>query len=239
MQQFCNIAPAAFRGEADHRIANNLAMLAGLIRLQAGAVVRGKLPLTRVEVAKLLAELGTKVDTVANLHRALAITGTGRIKIAGYLRELCETIAALSPAARTSVLTACDQDMEGVQALPLGFIVAEMITNALKHAHPTGIPVLLNVTCKEVGHTICIEVSDDGVGFPEGFDPASDGGLGLRLMRSLAQQIAAELSFTSGPLGTTCRLVIRPQLAIDASFLNERALLPPRETPGSHQHSGS
>src|SRR5215210_5222561 len=218
MQDFCNTVPAALKGEADHRTANNLAMLAGLIRLHATEAGRRKLPLSPAEVSKFLAELGAKVETVAKLHRALANAGSGRIKIASYVRELCETVASLSAAARISVSTACEQEIEAAQALPVGFIVAEMIANALKYAHPTGIPVVLEVTCKDADDTsTCIEVSDDGVGFPERFDPASDGGLGFKLMRSLAQQIGAELDFTTSPLGITCRLVLRPELEVNAS----------------------
>ena len=233
MLEFCNTVPAAVKGEADHRIGNNLAMLASLIRLHAREVARREWPLTPAEVASLLQELGAKVETVARLHRALAIAGTERIPIASYIRELCDTVASLSPLARTSVSTVCKQQVEGARALPVGFIVAEMMANAIKYAHPTGIPVLLNVTCTQAADTsICIEVSDDGIGLPEGFEPSSDGGLGFRLMRALAQQIGAELDFTSSPLGTTCRLVLRPELELNtsASLLHDR-------TPHAHQEA--
>jgi len=112
-----------------------------------------------------------------------------------------------------SVTYNCDQDIEASRALAVGFIIAEMMTNALKYAHPTGLPVLLHLSCTSADdRSICIEVSDDGVGLPERFDPAKDGGRGFRLMRSLARQLGAELDFTSSPLGTTCRLVLRRQL---------------------------
>src|SRR4051794_28539294 len=226
MLAFCNTVPAALKGEADHRIANNLAMLASLIRLHAREVARRERPLPPAEVARLLQELCAKVETVARLHRALALAGTDRIPIATYVRELCDTVASLSPSTKTSVSTACEQDVAGTRALPVGFIVAEMMANALKYAHPTGIPVLLNVTCTQADDAaVCIEVTDDGVGLPERFDPSSDGGLGFRLMRSLAQQIGAELNFTSSPLGTTCRLVLRPELEMTAStvVVNDRS----------------
>src|SRR3954447_8682487 len=127
MLEFCNTVPAALKGEADHRIGNNLAMLASLIRLHAREVARREWPLTPVEVANLLQELGAKVETVARLHRALAIGGTDRISIASYVRELCDTVASLSPSAQTSVSTACEQDVAGARALAAGFIVTEMM----------------------------------------------------------------------------------------------------------------
>src|SRR5947209_14519909 len=218
MREFCKTVPDALKGEADHRIANNLTMLASLIRLHAREVARRERPLPPAEVASLLQELCAKVETVARLHRALALAGTDRIPIAAYVRELCDTAASLSPSARTSVSTACEQDLAGARALPVGFIVAEMMANAIKYAHPTGIAVLLTVTCREADDaSICIEVSDDGIGLPEGFEPSSDGGLGFKLMRALAQQIGAELNFTSNPLGTTCRLLLAPEPQLNAS----------------------
>jgi len=235
MREFCNSISTALNGEADHRIANNLAMLASLIRLHASEVARRERTLAPAEVASLLKELGAKVETVASLHRALAIAGTDRVPIATYIRGLCGTVASLSPAARTSVSTACEQDVAGARALPVGLIVAEMMANAVKYAHPTGIPVLLNVTCGQAeDNSICIEVSDDGIGLPERFDPSTDGGLGFTLMRSLAQQARAELDFTSSPLGTTCRLVLRaePELIAAASLLHDRRPHTLQETLG-------
>ncbi|HXQ78054.1 MAG TPA: sensor histidine kinase [Gemmatimonadaceae bacterium] len=233
MLEFCNTVPAALKGEADHRIANNLAMLASLIRLHAREVARRERSLSPAEVARLLHELCAKVETVARLHRALALAGTDRVPIATYVRELCDTVASLSPSTQTSVSTACEQHVAGARALPVGFIVAEMMANAIKYAHPTGIPVLLNVTCTQAGDTsICIEVSDDGIGLPERFDPSTDGGLGFKLMRALAQQVGGELDFTSSPLGTTCRLVLPPEPDLNASV----SLLHDR-TPRTHQEA--
>jgi len=49
-------------------------------------------------------------------------------------------------------------------------------------------------------------VSDDGVGLPEGFDPEKSGGLGFRVMRSLAAEIGGALQIQSTPLGATLRV---------------------------------
>jgi two-component sensor histidine kinase len=233
MHEFCNTVPAALNAEADHRIANNLTMLTGLIRLQAAEARRGKSPLTPAEVSKLLEELAARVETVAKLHRMLAVAGKRGVKIGHYVREICETVTSLSAAARTSVSATydCDHDMEAARALPAGFIIAEMMTNALKYAHPTGIPVRLHVSCTQTDDaSICIGVADDGVGLPERFNPSTDGGLGFRVMRSLAQQIGAELNFTTGPLGTTCRLILKPQIEDSASFMNQQSPTPHQQT---------
>jgi two-component sensor histidine kinase len=53
---------------------------------------------------------------------------------------------------------------------------------------------------------LVLRISDDGVGLPEGFDAEKDGGLGFRVMRSLAAEIGGELQIQSTHLGLTFRL---------------------------------
>jgi len=55
-----------------------------------------------------------------------------------------------------------------------------------------------------------VEVSDDGVGLPESFDPATDGGLGFQLMRALAAGLDAELEFEHNSLGV-CARILKPR----------------------------
>src|SRR5436305_14908539 len=97
MREFCKTVPAALKGEADHRIANNLAMLASPIRLHAREVARRERPLPPAEVARLLQELCAKVPTVARLQRALALAGTDRMPIPTCVREPTDPVARPSP----------------------------------------------------------------------------------------------------------------------------------------------
>jgi two-component sensor histidine kinase len=55
-----------------------------------------------------------------------------------------------------------------------------------------------------------IEVADDGVGLPEGFDPAASSGAGLRVMRALAEQIGGRLDLDQSEIGLRVRLEIPP-----------------------------
>nr|QQZ49959.1 hypothetical protein JKL49_25250 [Phenylobacterium glaciei] len=68
--------------EADHRIANHLAMLGGYVRLKAAGVSgEGRL---------LLETIGAQVDAVSRLHRALATHGQhGAVDLSEHLRAIC------------------------------------------------------------------------------------------------------------------------------------------------------
>ena len=93
-------------------------------------------------------------------------------------------------------------------ALHAGLITAELLTNASKYAHPTGLPVKVNVHCETNDDgSFLVAVTDDGVGFPENFDPSTDGGLGFQLMRALANGLNAELQFEHDSLGVCARLI--------------------------------
>jgi two-component sensor histidine kinase len=205
--------PEALKMEADHRIANNLAMLSSLMRLHAAEAARSKSSYSPEEVGALLRELSGRVETVATLHKILAGAADDcLIPLDQFLREICTNLCSLSrERVSLSVNCVCGESIEAGRALPIGLVVAELITNSVKYAHPSGVPLILRVVCtRNPDKSLCIEISDDGVGYPEGFDLAKGGGLGFRVMRSLAEQINAELQFSSDELGASCRMIVRP-----------------------------
>ena len=113
-----------------------------------------------------------------------------------------------------TVDNSCDGYIDPRHALHAGLITAELLTNASKYAHPIGLTVKVHIRCetKDDG-SFLVEVTDDGVGFPESFDPSTDGGLGFQLMRALAIGLSAELQFEHNSLGVCGRLVRRKFLA--------------------------
>ena len=197
--------------EADHRIANNLASLSGAIRLQHNAVSKSGKSLTAGQVCQLLDDISARIEVTAKLHKSLALAGNGNgVDLGNFLQEIAEMIGTLGPERKMNLTVACsgENHIEPRHALHAGLITAELLTNAVKYAHPTGLPVRVQVRCetKDDG-SFMVEVTDDGVGFPENFDPSTDGGLGFQLMRALANGLNAELQFEHDSLGVRARLV--------------------------------
>ncbi len=201
--------------ESNHRIANNLTVISGLVRLQAAEVARTDKLYSPDDVRTLLTEVGARIETVSRLHRLLAEAARGRAPDLGsYLGDVARTVvSSLTSSGRDDQLHA---DVEACslpanQALSVGFIVGELVTNAVKYAHPGGAIGAIRLRCHKgpEGETL-VDVSDDGVGLPEGFDPMDQGGLGLRLVRSLANQLGGELSFHQDGLGLSVRLRVPP-----------------------------
>jgi two-component sensor histidine kinase len=203
--------------EADHRIANNLASLSGAIRLQHNAVSKSGKSLTAGQVCQLLDDISARIEVTAKLHKSLALAGNGNgVDLGNFLQEIAEMIGTLGPERKMNLTVACsgENHIEPRHALHAGLITAELLTNAVKYAHPTGLPVCVQVRCetKDDG-SFMVEVTDDGVGFPENFDPSTDGGLGFQLMRALANGLNAELQVEHDSLGVCARLVKPRHLA--------------------------
>ena len=197
--------------EADHRIANNLATLTGFIRLQRNAFYNSGKTFTAGQVCILLDDITARIDLVAKLHKSLALSVNGNgVNLGDFLEEISEMIGTLNPQGRMDLTidNACHGHIDPRHALHAGLLTAELLTNASKYAHPSGVPVKVNVRCetKDDG-SFMVEVTDDGVGFPENFDPATDGGLGFQLMRALANGLGAKLEFEHDSLGVCARFV--------------------------------
>jgi two-component sensor histidine kinase len=203
--------------EADHRIANNLATLTGFIRLQRNAFYNSGKTFTAGQVCILLDDITARIDLVAKLHKSLALSVNGNgVNLGDFLEEISEMIGTLNPQGRMDLTidNACHGYIDPRHALHAGLLTAELLTNASKYAHPSGVPVKVNVRCetKDDG-SFMVEVTDDGVGFPENFDPATDGGLGFQLMRALANGLGAKLEFEHDSLGVCARFVKPKHLA--------------------------
>ena len=194
--------------EAHHRVGNSLALLASIVRMQARTVINGSAAIPVADVRLLIEELGQRLDAVGKLHGRLSRLD-GPVDLADYLRDIATSAAAgLAFAGRTYV----HFDMSGACVVParaaplLGLAVSELVMNAVKFAHPAGVAGALLIACNRRDDLIVIEVTDDGVGLPEGFDPMVDGQFGLQLLRSLAAQLKARLQFDDTGLGLCVRL---------------------------------
>lgn len=85
-----------------------------------------------------------------------------------------------------------------LQAVSCGLLVNELLTNAIKYAFPADEPGDITIALKRRGETHAVlSVHDNGRGLPDQFDIATDGGLGMRIVQSLAQQLDGELTVTT------------------------------------------
>jgi len=207
-----DLPPNVLIAEANHRIANNLTLIAGMLHLRANQLGKAAAPLSPREAKLMLAEVSERIQTVGRLHRLLAAAdGEDEVNLADYLRDIAAAaIESMAPDGEMTLsyglMTPCHAPPQ--RALLIGFVLGELVTNAVKYAHPSGVRGRIEMSCeRRPDGAVLIRVSDDGVGLPEGFNPRRDGGLGMRTVRLLTDQLGATLTFSSEGMGLTARLL--------------------------------
>jgi two-component sensor histidine kinase len=197
--------------EAHHRIANSLTLLVGMVRMQAASLKKRQEALSNAEARQMLDGIAARINTISQLHRILARAGAdGVISLKPHLCEVTNALVAAlsSPEQAVRVVHSggdCMILMRQVQ--PIVLILCEVFINAMKYAHPAGVPLIMVVDCSTSGDgRLVLSISDDGVGLPEGFLPEQNGGLGFKVMRGLAAEIGGDLQIQSTHLGLTFRL---------------------------------
>src|SRR5258706_3666180 len=173
--------------EANHRIANSLALLAGLVRMQAASAKKKAETYSSAEVCLLLEGMAARVSTISQLHRILCRThADGVINMQPHLKEVTDALTAAlsSPEHPLRVVhTGCDCLVLMRHVQPLVLILCEIFINAMKYAHPTGVPLIIVVDCEPTPDgLLLLTISDDGVGLPDGFLPGRDGCMGFQVM---------------------------------------------------------
>jgi len=199
--------------EANHRIANHLSMIVGMVQIQASALSKGPDVLSRTDVHGILQDMAGKILSVSHLHRKLAdAPHVTELDLAGYLVESCSallTSLGLNQRAGIAYRLSGRCMVSPDKAQTLALIANEIVLNAVKYAHPTEIPAQITIGCGRDAHgKMVLEIYDDGVGLPEDFDEKKDGGVGFRLIRGLTKQIGAALKIESSSLGLSFRLTL-------------------------------
>jgi len=197
--------------EIHHRVKNNLQIISSLLRLQSYA-------LRDASDREFFEETQQRVHAMAQLHEMLYRSpDLASIDAGEYLRALVETLAvgASGVCVPRLELSSCRLDLD--EAVPLGLIVNELVTNALKYGCPDGgrcedragaadREALISVEFAQRGDRLALVVADRGPGLPGGLDPMTAATMGFTLVRSLTEQLKGEISF-SGPPGLAVSLL--------------------------------
>jgi two-component system, sensor histidine kinase PdtaS len=164
--------------EVHHRVKNNMQIISSLIRMQERVQTSPDETIRRVQAMALVHDLIYTHDEFASVN------------LAAYAHRMLETLKTSSES------IVFDLDLEPVtvaldRAMPFALILSEIVTNATRHAFPEGRGTVA-ISLRREGDRIELSVNDDGVGH----NPEVDGrGFGMRLVKSLAVQLEAEIDF--------------------------------------------
>jgi two-component sensor histidine kinase len=201
--------------EANHRIANHLAALVSILKKEIAATLDGPESIPREQVVDVLAEMAGKILAVSRLHHSLAVRPTqGEVDLNNILKSILdelETSGIFGDRLRINSTLRPGCLVESSHALLLAFAFSEIVTNAMKYAHPSGLPVELSIAGASTSDGgVALQIADDGVGLPEDFDESRDAGVGLKLLRSLVENSGGRLETNSDALGLSFSIELPP-----------------------------
>lgn len=189
--------------EINHRVKNNLQVISSLLNLQAYSM-------TDPEAIDALRDSHKRVKAISLIHQKLyGFETMAAIPLEEYISSLfadLKTVYAATEVELVCVTAPRQLHLDIESAVPVGLILNEVITNALKYAFASRQPGILSIQVSddtEKGYTIIVH--DNGVGLPPGFDTEQSGSLGFRIIKELTRQLRGQYQYTSGP-GTTFTL---------------------------------
>jgi two-component sensor histidine kinase len=186
--------------EIQHRIANSLQIIAGIILMKAKRV-------GSEETRLLLQDTHDRVISIATVQQQLNASGIiGPIEMLPYLTRLGDALASSMigddrPVTLKVVGTA--GSLSSRQAESLGLITTELVMNALKHAFPSeDMKGRINIAYDVDGTNWKLSVADNGIGKPDGVFAQPKTGLGTGIINALAHELNAKVETLSGSDGT-------------------------------------
>jgi PAS domain S-box-containing protein len=193
-------------GEIHHRVRNNLQVICALLDLQARST-------QDEQASEALRETRLRVGSMALVHEQLyRASDLAQIDFAAYLQTLASNLFQAYQMAPGRVTLNLDVDnalLEVDKAIPCGFIVNELVTNALRHAFPVDRDGE-NEICIAFHRTAAGEcelvVRDNGVGLPVDFQFPTRETIGMLLIGAYSRELKATVAWQSDG-GTTCRVV--------------------------------
>jgi PAS domain S-box-containing protein len=174
--------------EVHHRVKNNLAIITGLIELQKAGIVDEGLNV-------ILKETQNRIYSIATVHELLYNTDSFvQVSFEEYGKKLISRIREM--------FTSSDQKVDVIhrietkeininQAIPLGLLLNELITNSCKHAFVEREKGTIHIKVTENDGIVEVEYRDDGIGFDlQKFEESNT--LGVTLIKTLIEQLDAE-----------------------------------------------
>ncbi|MEL6974844.1 MAG: sensor histidine kinase [Bacteroidota bacterium] len=188
--------------EVHHRVKNNLQTVSSLLSLQSRAIADEK-------ISTIIKSSQNRVVSMAMVHEMLYKRDDylSKIELKPYVKELCEylvrSVKGNTHNIKLDLNIVDDEKLSIDTVIPLGLIINETITNALKYGiqdEESGtISISLQRATPKKFH---LHIGDDGVGYPDEINPKTSKSLGLKLIYNLARQLRGSISRNSDKKGT-------------------------------------
>ncbi len=183
--------------ELNHRVKNNLAFIAGLMRMQ-------RRHLSGAEARQAVREGESRIEAMSLLHRKFYMEGRDNAtELHDYLDELCGYLLSTYPLLENIPdiqldiipLTTNDE-----AASCIGLIVNELVTNSFKHAFDKQKDPIINIRMERKGaNGYRLTYADNGIGIPLSLNINKIDSLGMKLINILTRQLDGTLTLEREP----------------------------------------
>ncbi len=187
--------------EVHHRVKNNLQTVSSLLSLQSRAIDDSK-------ISSIIKSSQNRVVSMAMVHEMLYKRDDylSKIELEPYVRELCDYLVRSVKGSNRNVKVALDisdYKLSIDTVIPLGLIINETITNALKYGITEGNDGEIHVSVQKMeDNRYKMYLGDNGVGYSEEINPKTSNSLGLKLIYNLARQLRGSISRDYSKKGT-------------------------------------
>ncbi len=190
--------------EAHHRFKNNLNIIIGLLELQSQMVEDSS-------VKELFRESINRIRSLAIIHEYLYRSDNySAVDLSVYLESIADNLLSVYAASKKEFIINYRIDniiVELDMAIPIGLLVNEIISNAIKHAFIDRQKGRIDITLEKQNNSLKLTVKDDGVGFPVNVSPEDNKTLGLKLINLLVMQLNGKYEIIR-EVGTTVQIKI-------------------------------
>jgi two-component sensor histidine kinase len=175
---------AALVQEMHHRVKNNLQTIAMLLRLQMGQD-------KELSPHDVLNETINRVLSIATVHEILSEAVVDEVDVLDLIKRVSATISSnmVSPAANVTISIQGDKvQLPSQRATSLALVANELLQNALEHGLAGQAEGQIMITLSHTANQLELTVADNGHGLPSQFNPETDLGLGLSIVRASVEE---------------------------------------------------
>lgn len=179
--------------EVNHRVKNNMQIMTSLMKLQANQT-------THPDALEAIQESQNRIKALAMIHESLYLSqDLASIEFKQYLKKLIRHITAAYDVSRQGIEIINHSTIPTLhidQALPMGLVLTELVTNSIKYAFPGDSRGEIGIFAQDLeDKKVKLIVKDNGIGIPENINLVMPDRLGLRLVqRIVVDQLNGEIN---------------------------------------------
>ena len=195
--------------EIHHRVKNNLQIVISLLNVQSDY-------LNNPSALNAIQESRERMQAIALIHQKLYQPNYGTLtKMKSYIEEMVGYLGNFTDSNKVFFkLDVEDVALDVSQAVPLGLILNEAITNSLKYAFSSGQKGIISISLHQTHENqVRLNVADNGKGFPGDFNFSGNKSLGIKLITLFSEQLDARLDIANSN-GAQIQLHFKKKLPI-------------------------